>query len=362
MGDERNDDSVVAHRRVERTQSTRISRRTFLVGAAAVGTAMTASRRIALAQAPAHKSGKADKVVFGIGLSAPFSPYVALVDKGIAAKHGIKAEYKIFESGIGGIEALVTGNAHVAFGAELTTLRPRVSGAKVLGVGRPLISMKDIGIAVGPRIKGPQDFKGKKVGMIRATASDYLFYRFCQKHGLREGTGGDDIQVVNVQAPEWIPAVQRGDIDGFFGWEPWVSKLPQIVKGGRVYGFSSDDNLYTMWYTMIFREEWARDDPDSAGATYVAIGETMDWMNANMEEATQLASRAFRIQPADMKIQMAGNQFVLDTKKAHPARIKEVASWAKEKGYLKVDDVARLVDDFYYPAIAKKYAPARTDF
>ena len=300
--------------------------------------------------------------MFGIGLSAPFTPYVAVVEKGIGAKHGIKAEYKIFESGIGGIEALVTGNAHVATGAELTTLRPRVSGAKVLGVARPLISTKDIGIGVGPKINGPQDFKGKKVGMLRATASDYVFYKFTQKHGLREGTGPDEIQVINVQPAEWIPAVQRGDIDGFFGWEPWLAKLPKIVKGGRVYGYSSDDNLYTMWYTLIFREEWAREDADSAGATYVALGEAMDWINANPDEAAQLASRVFRVPVADMKVQMAGNQFVLDTKRDHPARIKEVATWAKEKGYLKVEDIGKLVDEFYYPALAQKHAPKRTDF
>lgn len=347
----------------ETLSTTRIvSRRGFLRGLAGAGVLTAGGFRPVLAQAPAKKAGKADKIVMGIGLSAPFTPYVAMVEKGIAARHGLKAEYRIFETGIGGIEALVTGNANIATGAELTTLRPRVSGAKVLGVGRPLISPKDIGIGVGPKIKGPQDFKGKKVGMIRATAADFLFHKFTQKHGLKEGTGPDEIQVVNVQAPEWIPAVQRGDIDGFFGWEPWLAKLPQIVKGGRVYGYSSDDNLYTMWYTLIFREEWVREDPDSAGAAYAALGEAMDWMNANMEEAVQLASRVFRVAAADMKVQMAGNQFLLDTKKAHPARIKEVATWAKDKGYLKVDDVGKLVDGFYYPAIAKKYAPQRTDF
>jgi ABC-type nitrate/sulfonate/bicarbonate transport system substrate-binding protein len=338
-----------------------ITRRTFLVAGSAAGL-VAASGRLALAQAPAVKRGKADRVVFGIGLSAPFTPYVALVEKGIAAKHGIKAEYKIFESGLGGLEALNTGNAQVAFGAELTTLRPRASGAKILGVGRPLISPKDIGIGVSSKINGPQDFKGKKVGMIRATAGDYLFHRFTQKHGLREGTGPDQVQVLTVQPAEWIPAVQRGDIDGFFGWEPWLAKLPQIVKGARVYGYSSDDDLYTMWYTMAFREEWAREDPDSAGAAYAAVGEAMDWLNANKDEAVQLASRVFRVNAADMKIQMDGNQFLLDTKRAHPVRIKQVAAWAKEKGYLKVDDVDKLVDDFYYPDIAKKYAPARTDF
>ena len=43
------------------------------------------------------------KVVFGIGLSAVFLPYIPWIDKGFAAKHGVNGEYKIFESGLGGV-------------------------------------------------------------------------------------------------------------------------------------------------------------------------------------------------------------------------------------------------------------------
>jgi NitT/TauT family transport system substrate-binding protein len=308
------------------------------------------------------RAGKTEKIVLGIGLSAPFAPYVVFVDKGIAAKHGITAEYRIFESGIQGIEAVVTGNAHVATGSEITTLRPRASGGKILGVGRPLISGKDIGIGVGPKIAAPADFKGKKFGMIAGSTGEYLFDRFCQKHGITQGTGPDAAQMLSVQAPEWIPAVQRGDIDGFFGWEPWLTKLPTIVKGGKLYAYSGEDELYVMWYTLLFREEWAREDPESAGAVYRGLAESMAWINANREEATQLVSKVFKVPLNDMRTQMNGSEFVLDTKRTQPPRIKQMANWAKTRNIIKVEDVDKFVDDFYYPDIAKKYAPELTDF
>jgi ABC-type nitrate/sulfonate/bicarbonate transport system substrate-binding protein len=310
----------------------------------------------------ARAQAKLDKVVFSTGLSAPYTPYVALVEKGFAAKHGFKAEYRIFEAGPKAIEALVTGNAHVSAASEMTTFRPRASGAKILGVGRSLISGKDIGIGVGPNITKPEDFKGKKFGMIPGGTGHYLFDKFIQKHGLREGTGPDELQIVSVQPPEWIPAVQRGDIDGFFGWEPWLTKLPTIVRGGRLYAYSGEDDLYTMWYTLVCGEDWMRADPELAGAVYNALADTMAWINANNEEAVQLASRAFRVPLADMRTQMAGSTFLLDTKKEHPVRIKEIANWVKSKGYLKSDNIEQSVDAFYYPDIAKKYASSMTDF
>ncbi|WP_207538310.1 ABC transporter substrate-binding protein [Sabulicella rubraurantiaca] len=332
---------------------TNLGRRTLLVAGS------TALALPALAQG---RAGRTDKVVFGIGLSAPFAPYVALVDRGIAARHGLNAEYRIFESSIGGMEAVVTGNAHVAFGSELSALRPRASGARILGVGRPLVSDKDIGIGVSAAIQGPQDFRGKRVGMIRGTAADYLFHLFCRRHGLTEGNGPNDVRILAVQAPEWVPALQRGDIDAFFGWEPWLTRLPTIVRGARVYAYSSDDGLYQLWYTMVFREDWAREDPDSAGAAYRAVADAMTWVNANRDEAVQLAARTFRTPVNDMRVQMAGNTYLLDTKREHPVRIKQVAAWAKDRGLLNADNTDRLVDDYYYPEIARRYAPQLTDF
>ena len=88
-----------------------LGRRVFL------GASTAALTTPAIAQ---QRAGRADRVIFGIGLSAPFAPYVALVERGIGTKHGIRAEYRVFESSIGGMEAVVTGNAHVAFGRELS--------------------------------------------------------------------------------------------------------------------------------------------------------------------------------------------------------------------------------------------------
>lgn len=339
----------------------RITRRQAVgVMGGALGLSM-AGGRTGFAQAPAIKSG-ADKVVFGIGLSAPFLPELPWITKGIAAKHGLNAEYKIFESGLGGVEAVLTGNGHVCIGSEVSMSRPRLSGASIFTVARCLVARRDQGIGVGPKIRAPQDFKGKKVAVIRVTGADYLFSRFLERHGLREGTGPDEVNALTVQPAEWIPAIQRGDIDAFFGWEPWLSKLPQIVKGAKVYAWASDDDLYHQWLFIGFREDWARKNPDQAGATYASLAEATDWVNANKDEATQLAAKTFRLNLEDLKNQVSGVDYVFDTKRAHYDRFREMLGWAQRRNYIKIDNLEKFVHETYYPDIAKKYAPSRTDF
>jgi hypothetical protein len=55
-----------------------LGRRVFL------GASTAALATPAIAQ---QRAGRADRVIFGIGLSAPFAPYVALVERGIGTKH-----------------------------------------------------------------------------------------------------------------------------------------------------------------------------------------------------------------------------------------------------------------------------------
>ena len=339
---------------------TTIGRRHAIAGASGIAATLAAGAACGLA-APAVK-GNASKVLFGIGLSAPFLAFVPWVDKGIAAKHGINAEYKIFESGLGGVEAVVANNGHVCVGSEVNMSRPRLSGGSIVSVGGSLLARRDQGIGVGPGIEKPADFKGKTFAVIRTTGADYLLSRFLEKHNLREGTGPDEVKIITVQPAEWIPAIQRGDLNGFFGWEPWLSKLPQIIKGAKVYAWASDDNLYNQWLFTAFREDWAKQNPELAGAVYNSLADATDWTNANKEEAIDMCAKKFRLNRADFAQQVAGVDCVFDTKKEYYDRYKVMLTWAINKGYLKIDNLDKFVTEAYYPDIARKYAPSRTDF
>jgi ABC-type nitrate/sulfonate/bicarbonate transport system substrate-binding protein len=337
-----------------------IGRRRAIAGAGGVAASLVAGAA-AGQSAPAVK-GSGSKVLFGIGLSAPFLPFVPWVDKGIAAKHGINAEYKIFESGLGGVEAVVAGNSHICIGSEVNMSRPRLSGGSIVSVARSLVARRDQGIGVGPGIDKPADFKGKTVAVIRTTGADYLLSRFLEKHNLREGTGPEEVKVITVQPAEWIPAIQRGDINAFFGWEPWLSKLPQIIKGAKVYAWASDDNLYNQWLFAAFREDWAKKNPELAGAVYNSLADATDWALANKEEAIDMCAKKFRLNRADFAQQVSGVDYVFDTKREYYDRYKVMLSWAISRGYLKIDNLDKFVTEAYYPDVARKYAPSRTDF
>src|SRR3989344_1857495 len=74
------------------------------------------------------------------------------------------------------------------------------------------IARKDRGI------KTPGDLRGKKIGTLPGTNSDYFMFVFLDSYGIKP----KDIQIISMPPTEMVSALVNGDIDAFFAWEPHI--------------------------------------------------------------------------------------------------------------------------------------------
>ena len=75
------------------------------------------------------------------------------------------------------------------------------------------------GVVARDDIADLEALKGKKVGLALGTGSEVFFTTVVEK----AGHSMDEYEVVPVEAPEMVAAIERGDIDAYAAWEPWVS-------------------------------------------------------------------------------------------------------------------------------------------
>jgi ABC-type nitrate/sulfonate/bicarbonate transport system substrate-binding protein len=175
--------------------------------------------------------------------------HLAREDK-LMEKQGLDATWLKFESGGALVQAIATGDIDFAAAAEIPGIRPRLQGGKYVLVGQVATAPRFTGIYSKSAIKKPADLVGKKVGVTMGTTSELYLGLYAAKFGIPY----EKITIVNVAPPEWIPALNRGDIDAFAGWEHFFSRADEILpKGtGHLLHSGNMDNIYQqpMYYYM----------------------------------------------------------------------------------------------------------------
>jgi ABC-type nitrate/sulfonate/bicarbonate transport system substrate-binding protein len=143
--------------------------------------------------------------------------YSAL-ERDLFKKHGVKVELIRFESGAAASAAFASGSVDVGFTGIPGFVSSRLAGGKT----RVFMIENDSGGAEGLVVR-PQsaintvaDLAGKKIGTVIGTTSWMGLISALQKSNI----DAKDVKIENVPPGAWIPALQRGDVDGLFAWSP----------------------------------------------------------------------------------------------------------------------------------------------
>jgi NitT/TauT family transport system substrate-binding protein len=297
------------------------------------------------------------KMIFGIGISAPYAPFVVAVEKGFLEKRGVPAEYKTFESGAPAFEAAIAGSVDAGMVSEFIFVPARAKGAQVSLVSLFTVTGKDLGAVASKNIKTVKDLEGKSVGTAIRTSAEYFMYKFFEKHGV----DASKVTVRNVAPTETAPALFRGDIDAFFLWGNWIPKGPEVVPGARILAYSGDDNVFIQKQGLLFNANFIKAHRDLAGKALLGLIDTINFIKEQPDEAAQIAGKAFRIAPAEMKKQMAPLNYVVELKRSIINEYKDSTRWIIGKGGASIPDIDKFWNELVDASLLKAVAPSRTD-
>ena len=297
------------------------------------------------------------KIVFGIGISAPYAPFVVGVEKGFLERLGAPAEYKTFESGVPGFEATIAGSVDAGMVSEFIFVPARAKGAQVSLVSLFTVTGKDLGAVVSKNVKTPKDLEGKSVGTAIRTSAEYFMYKYFDKHGV----DASKVRVRNITPTETAPALFRGDIDAFFLWGNWVPKGPEVVPGARIIAYSGDDGVFIQKQGLLFNNAFIKNHRDLAGKALLGLMDTIKFIKENPDEAAQIAGKAFRISPEEMKKQMAPLNYVVELRRATLNEYKDSTQWIVGKGGATIPDVDKFWAETVDASLLKAVAPGQTD-
>ena len=169
------------------------------------------------------------KMTIATGVDPAFSQFYVAQQAGLFAKNGLDVSINTGPSGSAMVPFLINDQINAAYGSDLAGVINHNVDPKIVAVadGTLLVKWESV---VGRDIPDLGALKGKKIGVTKGTGAEIFWIGVMKKYGLT----ASDYTVVDIEAPEMVAALERGDINAFAVWEPWPTRAVLSVKGAKV--------------------------------------------------------------------------------------------------------------------------------
>jgi NitT/TauT family transport system substrate-binding protein len=301
---------------------------------------------VALASVAASGASIAqDTVRIAVGVDPVFTPWWIAQEKGYYAKYGLKAEITQTSGGPVLADATMSGETDIGSSGTATWM-PRIIRGSMVILGTMATSPDCFKMAALTSIKSLDDLKGKKVGTVGGSVSDYLWYLTARKLNVAESA----FTLVPMTPPELVPSLDRKDIDAYFVWEPWPARALEVSGKDKVHMLANSGDLgYMLYFIVVANRQFVESKPEVAIKTLAALRDAIAYQNAHKAEAIKVAAASNKMKPDLSSYVLGLYSYALNPAEEikKPAALEE--AWMRTKERVKGPQVDwnKTVDDSY---------------
>jgi NitT/TauT family transport system substrate-binding protein len=295
-----------------------------------------------------------DKVRIGVGVDPSFTTWWVAKDRNFFAKYNIDAEITQFSGGPDLADSTMAGQLDFGSSGTATWMPRFVRSDALLIVGTMATSTDNFKMAASTSIKTLPDLQGKKLGTIAGSTIDYLWALVAQKLNVAESA----LNLIPVTPPELPAALDRGDVQAFFSWEPWPSKSVEISGKDKVHILASSGDVgYFQSFIVVGNKGFVQAHPDVTARLLAAMRDASNYLIESPEESIKITAARNKMTPQMARYIMGLYKFKMsmEPRMVDDAKVEE--AWMRNKQRLKGNpiDWNKLVDrSFYDRAMALK--------
>jgi ABC-type nitrate/sulfonate/bicarbonate transport system substrate-binding protein len=224
------------------------------------------------------------KMVIATGVDPAFSQFYVAKEAGLFKQNGLDVQINTGSSGSAMVPFLINNQINAAYGSDLAGVINHNVDANVIAVADGTYLLKWLSV-VGRNVSDLNGLKGKRVGITKGTGSEIFWAGVLKKFNLNSA----DFKLVDVEAPEMVAAIERGDIDGFATWEPWPTRTLMSVKGTRI--LVDAEGIYNNRNFVYMNRGWVEKNQDTAVRFIRALVEANDLINKDRPAAAAMISK-----------------------------------------------------------------------
>lgn len=264
------------------------SLRTTIISLIVVGLSVAATTACGSSSPAPAASGCAKMSTIQVDGSVPSAsslPIYAAQAEGFFAKNCVNVNIRSFPSGVVALQSFQEGLGDMVLSGDLDSMTVAEAMDGQYKLIDPLERDSASYVAVvKSSITKPSQLEGTTIGTAVGSTGSYWLYEYLKKNGIPENS----VKVVNINPGDLPSALVRGDIAGYFIYEPFGTL--GIAAGGSKVHYLANANGYIEGYGMLGgRTSWLNKNADAADEMIKALQEGAQWSRANPAAAKALA-------------------------------------------------------------------------
>ena len=228
------------------------------------------------------------KMTIATGVDPAFSQFYVAKEGGLFEKNGLDVTINTGPSGSAMVPFLVNNQVHAAYGSDLAGVINHQVDNNIVAVadGTYLANWESV---IGRNVESLDALKGKKVGIAFGTGAEIFWRRLLAARNLNVA----DYKLVNVEAPEMMAALERGDIDAFAVWEPWPTRALMSIKNTKA--LANALGVYNNINFIYMNRGWIEQNRPTAEKFIKALCEANDVIEKDRPAATKLVAKFLKM-------------------------------------------------------------------
>lgn len=235
----------------------------------------------------AQKVTESSSKVIRIVRSKQLTPLAVLEKQSSLEKRlepeGVKVVWSEFAAGPQQLEALNAGSLDIASTAESPPVFAQAAGTPLVYLATTPFNGRPVSLLVPTNspVKKIADLKGKKIAFQKASIGHYLLVKALEKEGLKLS----DVVSTYLPPPDANVAFSQGKVDGWFVWEPFVTRSEQkkvgreLLHGGEL---RDTGNFYST------SRKFYQENPELIKIFFEELQKAEIWSKNNRKEMAQL--------------------------------------------------------------------------
>jgi NitT/TauT family transport system substrate-binding protein len=228
------------------------------------------------------------KMTIATGVDPAFSQFYVAKEGGLFEKNGLDVTINTGPSGSAMIPFLVNNQVQAAYGSDLAGVINHQVDNNIVAVadGTYLANWESV---IGRNVESLEALKGKKVGVAFGTGAEIYWRRLMTARKLDPA----GYKLVNVEAPEMLAALERGDIDAFAVWEPWPTRALMGIKNTKV--LATSEGIYNNINFIYMNRGWIEQNRPTAEKFIKALCEANDVIEKDRATATKQVAKFLKM-------------------------------------------------------------------